>query len=200
MLVAMVGGSGAGKTSVAREVYKHFGDRAAILSMDDYYINMEPGIDPRTFNFDSPKAFDFDLMMKHLAALKEGNPVQVPVYNMVTYRREDGISKSFSPKPLLIVEGILILYKKELRSLFDFSVYIDAPADERLMRRIERDTKERGRSVDSIIRQYREFVAPSFENFIEPQKYFCDIVLPDGVQNKTGLSIIKNAIENMLKA
>ena len=199
MLVAMVGGSGAGKTSVAREVCNYFNERASILSMDDYYINLEPGTDPRTFNFDSPKAFDFILFMEHLASLREGKAVEVPIYNMVTYRREDRISKTFHPTPLIIVEGILILHKRELRDFFNFSIYIDAPADERLIRRIERDTKERGRSVESIIKQYREFVAPSFENFIEPQKYFCDIVLPDGVQNKTGLSIIKNAIENVLK-
>ncbi|RKX47826.1 MAG: uridine kinase, partial [Thermotogae bacterium] len=119
---------------------------------------------------------------------------------MVTYRRESGISKLFSPRPLIIVEGILILHNEELRELFDFSVYIDAPADERLIRRIERDTRERGRSIESIITQYRKFVAPAFKSFIEPQKYFCDIVLPDGVENATGLKVIINAIENMLKS
>ncbi|OAA31241.1 uridine kinase [Kosmotoga arenicorallina S304] len=200
MLVAIVGGSGAGKTSVAVKIKEHFGDAADILSMDDYYKNLESGVDPREFNFDSPKAFDFKLFIDHLKALKAGKEIHTPIYSMVTYRRESGISKLFSPKPLIIVEGILILHTEELRELFDFSVYIDAPADERLIRRIERDTRERGRSIESIITQYRKFVAPSFKSFIEPQKYFCDIVLPDGVENAIGLKVIVNAIENMLKS
>jgi uridine kinase len=118
---------------------------------------------------------------------------------MVTYRREDGIWRTFEPRPLVLVEGLLVMFRKEMRELFDFSIYIDAPADERLIRRIERDTRERGRSLESIITQYRKFVSPSFESFIEPQKYFCDIVLPDGAANTTGLNVIINAIENMLK-
>lgn len=199
ILVALVGGSGAGKTSVAVKIKEHFSDCADILSMDDYYKNLEPGVDPRNYNFDTPKAFDFELFIEHLKALKKGESVEVPVYNMVTYRRESGISRPFKPKDLIIVEGILVLYSKNLRNLFDFSVYIDAPADERLIRRIERDTRERGRSIDSIITQYRQFVAPAFKSFIEPQKYFCDIVLPDGAHNTVGLKVIINAIENMLK-
>jgi uridine kinase len=171
VLVSIIGGSGAGKTSVTNVIFNHFNERAAVLSMDDYYKNLDPGTDPREL---------------------------VPVYSMVTYRREEGICREFRPKPLIIVEGLLVMFKREMRDLFDFSIYIDAPADERLIRRIERDTKERGRSVDSIIEQYRKFVAPSFESFIEPQKYFCDIVLPDGAANTTGLNVIINAIENML--
>lgn len=199
VLVCIIGGSGAGKTSVTKAIFNHFKERAAVLSMDDYYKNLEPGIDPREFNFDSPKAFDFELFQSHLLAIRENNSVRMPVYSMVTYRREEGILKTFEPRPLVIVEGLLVMFKKEIRRLFDFSIYIDAPADERLIRRIERDTNERGRSLESIITQYRKFVAPSFESFIEPQKYFCDIVLPDGAANVTGLNVIINAVENMLK-
>ncbi|HDM69989.1 MAG TPA: uridine kinase, partial [Thermotogales bacterium] len=118
---------------------------------------------------------------------------------MVTYRREKGIFNEVEPKDLIVVEGLFVIYTAKLRSLFDFKVYVDAPADERLIRRIERDTKERGRSIDSILKQYRKFVAPSFRTFIEPQKYYCDLVLPWGGENKVGLSIIINAIENLLK-
>jgi uridine kinase len=199
VLVSIIGGSGAGKTSVTNVIYTHFNDRAAVLSMDDYYKNLEPGTDPREFNFDSPKAFDFELFEFHLRTIKENGTVKVPVYSMVTYRREDGIWRTFEPRPLVLVEGLLVMFRKEMRELFDFSIYIDAPADERLIRRIERDTRERGRSLESIITQYRKFVSPSFESFIEPQKYFCDIVLPDGAANTTGLNVIINAIENMLK-
>jgi len=198
VLVSIIGGSGAGKTSVTNMIFNHFMERAAVLSMDDYYKNLDPGTDPREFNFDSPRAFDFELFEEHLRSVKENKSIMVPVYSMVTYRRESGICRKFIPKPLIIVEGLLVMFKKEMRDLFDFSIYIDAPADERLIRRIERDTKERGRSIESIIEQYRKFVAPSFESFIEPQKYFCDIVLPDGAANTTGLNVIINAIENML--
>jgi uridine kinase len=200
MLVAIVGGSGAGKTSVAQKIKLHFENRVGILSMDDYYKNLEPGIDPREVNFDNPNAFDFDLFTKHIKDLKKEKGIKVPVYNMVTYRREQGVYNTFESSPLILVEGILVLYTQKLRKLFDFSVYIDAPADERLIRRIERDTKERGRSLESIIKQYRRFVAPAFKSFIEPQKYYCDIVLPEGVQNIVGLGVIINAIENMLKS
>lgn len=199
IMVAIVGGSGAGKTSVAEFLKEHFGDLCDILSMDDYYRNLQPGVDPRNFNFDSPKAFDFTLFRDHISSVKACRAIDLPIYSMITYRREEGIKKVYEPRPLNIFEGILILHSEDIRELFDFSVYIDAPPDERLIRRIERDTRERGRSLESIISQYRRFVAPSFESFIEPQKYFCDIVLPDGIANATGLRVIVNAIENMLK-
>jgi len=199
LLVAIVGGSGAGKTSVAYKIKEHFKARSEILSMDDYYADLEEGIDPHSINFDSPFSFDLELFREHLSQLKSNTAIKVPVYNMVTYRREEGEYKLFKPRPLIICEGLLLLYKKEFRDLFDFSIYIDAQSDERLIRRIERDTVERGRTLESIIKQYRKFVAPSFQNFIEPQKYFCDIILPEGVNNRAGLSVIINAIENMIK-
>lgn len=199
VLVAIVGGSGSGKTSVTKNIVDHFEKRASMLNMDDYYKDLPPQVNPYNFNFDDPKAFDFDLLKTHLKKLKNGEKIEMPVYNMVTFRREEGVTKTFEPNELVLVEGIFTLHDDEISKMFDFSVYIDAPSDERLIRRIERDTVERGRTVDSILSQYRKFVAPSFKSFIEPQKFKCDIVLPEGVNNIKGMNIIKNAIERMLE-
>jgi len=199
VLVAIVGGSGSGKTSVTKNIVDHFGDRASMLNMDDYYKDLPPQVNPYKFNFDDPKAFDFELLRTHLENLKKERQIEMPVYNMVTFRREDGVTRNFKPNDLILVEGIFTLHDDKIANMFDFSVYIDAPSDERLIRRIERDTIERGRTVESILSQYRKFVAPSFKSFIEPQKFKCDIVLPEGVNNIKGMNIIKNAIERMLE-
>jgi uridine kinase len=197
--VAIIGGSGAGKTTVANKIIERFSDRSLCLNMDSYYRDLEPGVDPRNVNFDAPAAFDFDLFLSHLVDLKNGKPIEVPTYSFVTYRRDTSRTIHVDPKELTIVEGILVIYKKEIRKLFDLAIYVDEDADERLIRRIERDTKERGRSIESIIFQYRRFVAPAFRSFIEPQKYDCDIILPRGGENHIGLSIIKEALERMLQ-
>jgi len=197
--VAILGGSGAGKTTVANKIMEKFNERAVCLNMDSYYKDLAPGIDPRDVNFDSPSAFDFELFFSHLDELKKGRSIEVPIYSFVTYRRDISKTIHIDPKELIIVEGILVIYKKTIRKIFDLTVYVDEDADERLIRRIERDTKERGRSVESIISQYRRFVAPAFRSFIEPQKYDCDIILPRGGENHIGLSIIMEALEGMLK-
>jgi uridine kinase len=197
--VAILGGSGAGKTTVANKIMEKFNERAVCLNMDSYYKDLDPGVDPRDVNFDSPSAFDFELFFSHLDELKKGRSIEVPIYSFVTYRRDISKTIHIDPKELIIVEGILVIYKKTIRKIFDLTVYVDEDADERLIRRIERDTKERGRSVESIISQYRRFVAPAFRSFIEPQKYDCDIILPRGGENHIGLSIIMEALEGMLK-
>ncbi|HOO31715.1 MAG TPA: uridine kinase [Thermotogota bacterium] len=192
-MIAIIGGSGSGKTTVARKINSRLKERSTLIKMDNYYKDLPPGTSPQDVNFDSPVAFDFDLFYKHINELKNGNPVQVPDYSFITYRREPGIFHEVSPKDVVIVEGILVLYEERFRSLFDLSVFIDTPDDERLLRRIERDMKERNRSIESIIGQYRKYVAPSFKSFVEPQKYYADLILPEGGFNSVGLNIIYDA-------
>jgi uridine kinase len=192
-MIAIIGGSGSGKTTVAKKIYNRLTEHASLITMDNYYKDLEPGIIPQDVNFDSPVAFDFDLFYDHITELKNGRSVQVPDYSFITYRREPGIYHEVSPKDVVIVEGLLVLYEERFRNLFDLSVFIDTPDDERLLRRIERDMKERKRSIESIIEQYRKYVAPSFKSFIEPQKYYADLILPEGGFNSVGLNIIYDA-------
>jgi len=199
MLIGIVGGSGSGKTTVAKRLAKRLGKRCTLLNMDNYYLDLPPGQNPQDSNFDAPNAFDFRLFEGHLASLKQGQAVEMPDYSFITYRREPGIFHHVQPASVLIVEGILVLYTPNLRELFDFSVYVETPDDERLLRRIERDMNERQRSIESIIKQYRKFVAPSFKSFVEPQKYFADIILPKGGYNEAGLEIIYNAISRKIQ-
>jgi len=193
MLMAIVGGSGSGKTTVAKKMNEKLKDFSSLIKMDNYYKDLPPGVDPQDINFDSPAAFDFDLFYDHLKDLKEGKTVQVPDYSFITYRKEPGIYHEVNPKDVILVEGILVLYEERFRSLFDLSVFIDTPDDERLLRRIERDMKERKRSIESIIEQYRKYVAPSFKSFVAPQKYHADLILPEGGFNDVGLGIIYDA-------
>lgn len=199
MLIGIVGGSGSGKTTVATRLAQQIGPDCTIISMDNYYVDLPPGIHPHDFNFDAPTAFDFQLFERDMASLKQGKTVQMPSYSFITYRREAGITIPVEPQEVMIVEGIFVLHQQALRDLFDFSLYVETPDDERLLRRIERDMVERKRSIQSIIEQYRRFVAPSFRSFVEPQKYFANIILPGGGFNDIGLDIIYHAIIQKMK-
>jgi uridine kinase len=193
-MLAIAGGSGSGKTTVANRLSERLKEHCTLLNMDSYYLDLQPGINPHDFNFDAPAAFDFQLLKKDLTELKRGNSIKMPSYSFITYRREPGIYFEIAPSPIIIVEGILVLYDADLRSLFDFSIYVETQDDERLLRRIERDMEERQRSIDSIIRQYRRFVAPAYKSFVEPQKHHADIILPGGGFNDAGLEMIYNAL------
>ncbi len=199
MLIGIIGGSGSGKTTVAKKLARLLADHCTLINMDNYYVDLPPGIQPQEFNFDSPAAFDFELFETDLKKLKNGEGIKIPDYSFITYRREPGIFTDVLPSDVIIVEGLFVLYKQSIRDLFDLSVYVETPDDERLLRRIERDMMERQRSISSIIKQYRGFVAPAFRSFVEPQKYYADIILPEGGYNEVGMEIIYGAISRKIE-
>ncbi len=196
MLIAIVGGSGAGKTTVANLIHERISVKSSVLSMDFYYKDLKEGEDPKNINFDSPMAFDFDLFYNDLLKLKDGKNIKINEYSFSQYKHTDKIIE-IKTNPIIIVEGILPLYNEKVRRLFDFSIYIEAPSDERFIRRLLRDIKERGRTIDSVVDQYRKYVMPAFTAFIEPQKYYCNMIFPWHEHNMIGLEMIINSINTI---
>jgi len=147
LLIGIIGGSGSGKTTVAKKLAKLLRNNSTLISMDSYYWDLPPGVKPKEFNFDVPSAFNFDLFERDLRALKEGKTVQIPDYSFITYRSEPGLHIQIESADVILVEGLFVLYNENIRKLFDLSIYIETPDDERLLRRIERDMGERQRSI-----------------------------------------------------
>lgn len=178
VVIGIAGGSGSGKTTLANKVVESFGDHAALISLDSYYKDFS-GLTPEereNLNFDHPNSLDFSLLRQQLHSLKQNQPIEMPVYDFVTHARISG-SRVVEPKPIIIVEGILVLADAELRDMFDLKIYIDTDDDIRVLRRIERDVMERGRTFQSINKQYISTVKPMHNEFVEPSKSHADIVL-----------------------
>ena len=201
-IVLVGGGSASGKTHVINEVCKLLGEENILhFSIDDYYKELTnmPFEERAKQNYDHPKAFDWKLMREHIRALKNGQGIDKPIYDFTVHNRSSK-TEYIEPKKVIIVEGIMALVDKEVRSYGDLKVFIKASNERRLVRRIERDTKERGRSYDSVIKQYFETVQPMFEEIIGPSQYYADLIINnDGIQNNSinVLSmIIKDYLEN----
>jgi len=183
LFIAIAGGSGSGKTTIARSVVDIVGrDKVVYLQQDAYYrdqahLSFE---DRAKINYDHPDSLELELMVEHLQALRNGQPVERPVYDFETHIRTDE-TYTLVPEPAVIVEGILLLADARLREQFDVRVYIDTEADLRLMRRIQRDIVERGRSVESVLDQYQKTVRPMHYQFVEPSKRYADIIIPEGI-------------------
>ena len=177
--VAIAGGSGSGKTSLTRALVAALGpDRSAVLDHDSYYRDLAH-LDPRDraeVNFDHPEALENDLLAEHLAKLRQGQAVQKPTYCFKTHTRTN-VAETIQPRPVIVTEGILLLAVPELRDAFDLRVFVDTPPDVRALRRLQRDIVERGRTVQSVVTQYLEFVRPMHERFVEPAKATADLVL-----------------------
>ena len=200
LIIGIAGGSGSGKSTLTKLLRKNFDSEVTVLNHDDYYLAQDdiPFEERCKRNYDHPDAFDTELLIQHLKALKEGKEIECPVYDYTQHTRSKE-TRRVSPAPIILVDGILILENKELRSLFDIKIYVDTDADVRVLRRIQRDTKVRGRSLDSVIDQYLGTVKPMHEAFVEPSKKFADFIIPMGGRNPVVLEMIQNRLRDHLQ-
>ncbi|OTA41245.1 MAG: uridine kinase [Symbiobacterium thermophilum] len=198
-VIAIAGGTGSGKTSIANYISAAFPDDVAVLPHDAYYKdNRHLTYEERSqLNYDHPDAFDNDLFIAHLKALKAGQAVERPVYNFSTHLREPRTVR-VEPAAIIVVEGVLVLAHPELRALYDLSVYVDTDADVRILRRIVRDIRERGRTLDSVIHQYLTTVKPMHEAFVEPSKRYANVIIPEGAHNKAGLEVLIAQVRHLI--
>jgi len=200
MALGVAGGTGSGKTTVAEAILSTVGrERIAFLAQDNYYRDIDWG-GPEAIaahNFDHPNAVDSELMVEHLRTLKSGHAVDLPVYDFVRHRRTDEVV-CIEPRPVVLVEGILLFAEPAVRDLLDFKVYVDTDPDVRLVRRIRRDMQERGRSVGDVLRQYMTTVRPMHLEFVEPSKRWADVIVPEGGENHVALAMVVARIEQLL--
>jgi uridine kinase len=199
-ILGVAGGTGSGKTTVARAILDAVGqERIAFLEQDSYYRDIEWQSEAELLhhNFDHPAALDDELLAAHLAALKNGLAVEVPIYDFVRHRRTLR-TRRVEPQPVVLLEGILIFAEPALRDLLDFKVYVDTDPDIRLIRRIRRDMAERGRSVQDVLRQYLETVRPMHLEFVEPSKRWADVIIPEGGENRVALEMVVARVEQLL--
>ncbi len=200
IIIGIAGGSGSGKTTLAENIQKEFADEIAILSHDYYYKKHDDlSFEERSkLNYDHPNAFDTDMLIKHVIQLKNGNAIEHPVYSFVNHNREDYTVK-IEPKPIIIVEGILIFENKKLSDLMNIKIFVDTDPDIRFIRRLLRDVNERGRNIDSVINQYCNTVKPMHEQFVEYSKKNADLIVPKGGKNTVAINMIKQQIKHILK-
>ncbi len=201
ILIGIAGGSGSGKTTLANTLISYFGkNEVSLLRHDNYYKRLDniPFEERVKVNYDHPDAFDTDLLCGHIMDLKAGKAIEMPVYDYSIHNRSDKKIR-VQPNPVIILEGILILAEPRLVDLMDFKIYVDTDADERILRRIIRDVKERGRSLDSVITQYRETVKPMHDQFVEPSKRKANIIIPEGGRNEAAMEVIVELIRSRLR-
>lgn len=195
IVIGICGGTGSGKTTLASRIKSAFGQDAVMLSMDSYYkSNRDIPFEERVkINYDHPDSFDTGLLVEHMRKLKNGETIFHPVYDFAQYMRTDEVKETKSAK-VIILEGLLNFYNEELLELQDIKIFVDTDADVRILRRIIRDVKERGRSLESVVNQYLTTVKPMYEHFIEPTKRVADIIVPEGGYNEVAYEMIVNAI------
>ena len=200
MIIGICGGTGSGKTTVANRILESVSeDEVIFLQQDSYYRNLDqlPLDYRRIANFDHPDAIDNDLLVEHVRALKRGEAVELPVYDFKTHTRQSE-TLHMEPRPIIIVEGILIFAEPRLLEEMDIKVYVDTPDDIRFIRRLRRDIAERGRTVESVIEQYEATVRPMHMQFVEPSKRHADVIIPEGGHNLVSIGLISGRIRERL--
>ena len=200
LVIGIAGGTGSGKTTLMKNIIGAYGDRVTVLSHDNYYKRRdELTYEQRCLiNYDEPDALETDLMAVHLDELRHGRAIDCPVYDFTQHNRSNDTVR-IEPKPVIIVEGILIFENQPLRDLMDIKIFVDTDADVRLCRRIKRDVNKRGRTLESVLMQYQTTVKPMHEKYVEPSKKFADIVVPEGGKNMVALDMIMGRIQRHLK-
>ena len=199
-IIGIAGGSGSGKSTFARRLTEKFPDSISLVSCDNYYRAHDdiPLEERRKLNYDAPEALEFDLMVSQLKALKRGEAVDCPVYDFALHNRSDKILR-IDPRPVIIVDGILILSDPALRETFDLRIYVETDADERILRRARRDMEVRGRKIDDIMAQYLTTVKPMHEQYVEPSKKHADLILNGGL-NPIALEVVESRVRDFLES
>lgn len=199
LVIGIAGGTGSGKTTLAKKLGEVFGEKVALMRHDSYY-RAQNGLtlkERANQNYDHPSAFETELMTEHLRQLTSGKSVLAPIYDYTVHNRSDK-TELIEPRPVIIVEGIMIFADAELRSLMNIKIFVDTDADVRIIRRIVRDVSERKRSLESVITQYLTTVKPMHEQFVEPSKKYADIIIPEGGKNPVALEMLITRIKQEL--
>ena len=200
VVIGVAGGTGSGKSTLVKRLQEAFCNEDVVTICHDFYYKAHPELtyEERTrLNYDHPDAFDTWLMIEHIKALKEGKAVECPTYSFIEHNRADKTLR-LEPSKVIIVDGILIFENKELRDIMDIKVFVDTDADVRLARRILRDVRERGRSMESVITQYTTTVKPMHEQFVEPSKRYADVIIPEGGFNSVAVSMLIQNIRSIV--
>ncbi len=198
-MIGVAGGSSSGKTTISERLVDPTGEQhLSRIELDSYYLDRPEPLEVRKqANYDHPDAFDWALLNDHLAALANGASVPVPVYDYAMHNRS-GETRTVEPNDIVVVDGILVLYDRALRERFDLKIFVDTAADVRLIRRLERDVAERGRTVESVITQYLATVKPSHERFIEPSKRYADVIIPEGGLNRPAIDVLLARVRELV--
>lgn len=200
-VIGVAGGTGSGKSTLVKRLQEAFGEDDVVTLCHDYYYKAHPELsyEERTkLNYDHPQAFDTDMLVEHVRTLKNNVPIERPVYSFVEHNRTNE-TVAVKPSKVIIIDGILIFENKELRDLMDIKVYVDTDADIRLARRILRDVRDRGRSMESVITQYTTTVKPMHEEFVEPSKRYADVIIPEGGFNSVAVAMLIQNIRSIVE-
>lgn len=202
IIIGIAGGTGSGKTTISKNIAKAYGPGEVLrLELDSYYrdLSNKTQKERAAVNFDHPASLEIELLIQNIKDLQDGQSVRIPIYNFATHNRA-AETRGADPHHVIIVEGIMALNYPDLVEMMDVKLFVDTPADIRFIRRLRRDIMERGRSLDSVIDQYRKTVRPMHHQFVEPNKYVADIIIPEGGQNEVAVDLIKTKINAVLES